>query len=413
MERSRPNGPAALARAPSASTGRHRSPPRGRPCRRRRRGSPACVLGEPLGTPHEARRRRGTRRGWPGTRRRSGPSRGRSPAATPLRRPPAARPGRRMPDAAASALTSGGYFVLWHIGRWTSLPSTPLPGGWSGQTFLADVGGGAQRGPDLRRPPATGATRRTRWTPRCSGWCAGWSRCPRCSRSGAPTRPPGRPRCWSRRTSRACAATSCCRPSMPTGWPLVGHRLGQLLATLGGMPMLRPGPFVDGELRIGDFGGRTGCASTSRRRSCPASRRPSSTASRSVAAEAQHRLDGVDRCCLVHSDFNPKNLMFDPDTLERPGPARLGVRARRRARTPTSATCCASTGTRRTSTPSSRRTSTAAAATRPRCWSRRAPPTCGRWSSWRAGSVRTPSPTGPTPCCGRSPAAGDVSAAAD
>jgi aminoglycoside phosphotransferase (APT) family kinase protein len=27
-------------------------------------------------------------------------------------------------------------------------------------------------------------------------------------------------------------------------------------------------------------------------------------------------LDGVGRWCLAHSDFNPKNLILDPDTLE-------------------------------------------------------------------------------------------------
>ena len=34
-----------------------------------------------------------------------------------------------------------------------------------------------------------------------------------------------------------------------------------------------------------------------------------------VALEAQTRLDTVTRVCLVHSDLNPKNLLFDPETL--------------------------------------------------------------------------------------------------
>jgi aminoglycoside phosphotransferase (APT) family kinase protein len=37
---------------------------------------------------------------------------------------------------------------------------------------------------------------------------------------------------------------------------------------------------------------------------------------RSAAAEAQYRLDALERCCLVHSDFNPKNMVLDPDTLQ-------------------------------------------------------------------------------------------------
>ena len=45
----------------------------------------------------------------------------------------------------------------------------------------------------------------------------------------------------------------------------------------------------------------------------------------------------------MHSDFNPKNLLIDPETLDGHRPARLGVRPRRSSRTPTWATCCAST----------------------------------------------------------------------
>ena len=36
----------------------------------------------------------------------------------------------------------------------------------------------------------------------------------------------------------------------------------------------------------------------------------------SVAQAAQDRLDRVGRACLVHSDFNPKNLLVDPASLE-------------------------------------------------------------------------------------------------
>jgi aminoglycoside phosphotransferase (APT) family kinase protein len=95
----------------------------------------------------------------------------------------------------------------------------------------------------------------------------------------------------------------------------VGTRLGELLAVLTGIPMLRPGPFVDGDLRIGDFGdldlaryvddaGPLGLTE------------PELGSLRRVATSAQVLLDGVDRWCLVHSDFNPKNLLLDPDTLE-------------------------------------------------------------------------------------------------
>ncbi len=35
-----------------------------------------------------------------------------------------------------------------------------------------------------------------------------------------------------------------------------------------------------------------------------------------VAAQAQDRLDGVGRACLVHSDLNPKNVLVDTTTQE-------------------------------------------------------------------------------------------------
>ena len=42
------------------------------------------------------------------------------------------------------------------------------------------------------------------------------------------------------------------------GLATLGAHLGELLATLGGMPMLRAGAFVDGDLTIGDLPGPDG-----------------------------------------------------------------------------------------------------------------------------------------------------------
>ena len=98
------------------------------------------------------------------------------------------------------------------------------------------------------------------------------------------------------------------------GAATLGAHLGELLADLAGMPTLRAGPFVDADLTIGDFGVDDGL--------------PGFVASHAdalgpdlvdrlepVAADAQALLDGVGRTCLVHSDLNPKNLLVDPDTL--------------------------------------------------------------------------------------------------
>jgi aminoglycoside phosphotransferase (APT) family kinase protein len=78
----------------------------------------------------------------------------------------------------------------------------------------------------------------------------------------------------------------------------LGAAFGRVAATLGGMPLLRRGVFVDGELTVEPYD-----------LDLPDSLGP-------VGVEAQAVLDEEQRTCLVHSDLNPKNLLVDPDTLE-------------------------------------------------------------------------------------------------
>jgi Ser/Thr protein kinase RdoA (MazF antagonist) len=99
----------------------------------------------------------------------------------------------------------------------------------------------------------------------------------------------------------------------------VGRVLGGLLTRLAGMPMPRPGLFVDGDLHLeplpgGDLpqfveGHRTGTALAAW---------PSDLFEGllDVAAHAAAVLDPVRRACLVHADFNPENLLVDPASLE-------------------------------------------------------------------------------------------------
>lgn len=96
----------------------------------------------------------------------------------------------------------------------------------------------------------------------------------------------------------------------------VGHRLGELLADLAGMPMLRSGPFVDGDLTIGSFPGDGLPAFVEGHRAAMGLAEADLAALLAVSVEAQALLDTVGRSCLVHSDLNPKNLLLDPDTLE-------------------------------------------------------------------------------------------------
>jgi aminoglycoside phosphotransferase (APT) family kinase protein len=99
----------------------------------------------------------------------------------------------------------------------------------------------------------------------------------------------------------------------------VGRSLGRILSRLAQMPMLREGAFLDGELRIGPQppGGddlatwvETCSAGTVLEEWSELDR----DGLRSVADRAQDLLDLTRRACLVHSDFNPKNILVDPST---------------------------------------------------------------------------------------------------
>ncbi|MFC7493650.1 MULTISPECIES: phosphotransferase family protein [unclassified Nocardioides] len=77
-----------------------------------------------------------------------------------------------------------------------------------------------------------------------------------------------------------------------------GESVGRIAGTLGGMPVLRRGLFVDGDLTIEPYDLTL----------------PESLGAVGVAAQAL--LDEETRSCLVHSDLNSKNLLLDPDSLE-------------------------------------------------------------------------------------------------
>lgn len=92
----------------------------------------------------------------------------------------------------------------------------------------------------------------------------------------------------------------------------VGEQLGDLLSRLSGMPFLESGLFDGSDLTVRPFP--------------PADLRQWYTANAPSLSDRQaDRLGGVldeaddlaaetSRVCLVHSDFNPKNLLVDPDT---------------------------------------------------------------------------------------------------
>lgn len=95
----------------------------------------------------------------------------------------------------------------------------------------------------------------------------------------------------------------------------LGRAVGAVAATLGGIPMLRRGPFIDPELRIGDYDDDLVSFVESRRASLSHWSAAEQAGLVEVAHDAQALLDTVARHCLVHSDLNPKNLLVDPETL--------------------------------------------------------------------------------------------------
>lgn len=101
----------------------------------------------------------------------------------------------------------------------------------------------------------------------------------------------------------------------------VGAHLGAVLARLAQMPFLRPGVFVDGELHIEPLPPDLVdlVAFVESQRSGTALEKWTAEDYAALVAVAEHGqelLDLVDRTCLVHSDFNPKNLLVDSDTLQ-------------------------------------------------------------------------------------------------
>ena len=290
------------------------------------------------------------------------------------------------------------------VGRVDFSDLTPLAGGWSGQTFLAEAGGersvvriyrpglrddaapgdrrrgaasGARAGAGARRPGGTPRGRR-RGPARSAGHvvpCRGAWRPPPadarrrarwpCSARGSGSWPPTSPAC--RLSVRGCSSTPTCA-SAPSAAP-------------------------------------TGCraSSTTTRRRSGLGRQRCWTGCGGSPRTAQDLLDTVGRTCLVHSDLNPKNLLVDPDTLAVTGvldwefahsghPVTDLGNLLRFDRAP---------GVRRGR--ARPRGASAGAAPRRRRWTWLGRPTCGPWSTSRPARGTTRSRTGLTRTCRPSP----------
>ena len=100
----------------------------------------------------------------------------------------------------------------------------------------------------------------------------------------------------------------------------VGERLGEVAARLGHMVQATPGLFEDRTLvptpLPGHLADLESWLAAHEERLAVAIGPEATTRLGGVAARAQDLLDGVRRSCLVHGDLDARNVLVDPDTLE-------------------------------------------------------------------------------------------------
>ena len=190
-------------------------------------------------------------------------------------------------------------------------PLAPLAGGHSGRTFLGDVGGeravvrvyppGDRRGPDA--PEIDRAVLHL---------VRGLVPVPEVLEVVREHSESGRPGLLVTSWMPGVRGDVLLPDLDGDGLERLGRSMGTTAATLAGMPWSRPGPFVDGDLRLGEFpdGGLPEWVGSSLERWDAA---PRDRLVR-LAEHAQSLLDTVGRACLVHSDLNPKNVLVDPAT---------------------------------------------------------------------------------------------------
>lgn len=172
----------------------------------------------------------------------------------------------------------------------------PLDGGWSGETFLGDAGGvrtvvrvfASPRHPPQAAEIQAALLRLVR----------GLLPVPAVLEVRRPDPATGMPALLVTEHLPGVRADLLVPTLDDEGLRRLGEAFGRVAATLGGMPLLRRGVFVDGDLTVEPYDLDL----------------PESLGQ--VGVDAQALLDEEPRTCLVHSDLNPKNLLVDPDTLQ-------------------------------------------------------------------------------------------------
>ncbi|KAA1425841.1 phosphotransferase family protein [Nocardioides antri] len=192
---------------------------------------------------------------------------------------------------------------------------TPLEGGWSGETFLAEAGGertvvriyADPRHPEHAAEIAASLLRLVR----------GLLPVPQVREVRRPDPAAGMPALLVTELLPGERADLLVPALDADGLGRVGAALGEVAAVLAGMPTLRGGMFVDRDLRIEPFD--MDLVGWVERHRDDLERmdwhRGEVEDLLRIAERAQARLDTVDRTSLVHSDLNPKNVLLDPGTL--------------------------------------------------------------------------------------------------
>ena len=192
---------------------------------------------------------------------------------------------------------------------------TPLPGGWSGQTFLAEVAGERSVVRVYAEVGARGAAAHE-VDAALLRLVRGLVPVPDVLEVRRADPGAGLPALLVTSYVAGARGDEVLGTLDEAGLRVLGRNVGTLAATLAGMPALRAGPFLDGELTVGSFGDLDGLPAWLDAHVVPGLTDADRAALVDVATEAQALLDTVDRCSLVHSDLNPKNMLVDPDTLE-------------------------------------------------------------------------------------------------
>ncbi len=194
---------------------------------------------------------------------------------------------------------------------------TPLAGGHSGRTFLGEAGGERvvvriYPPDDARGAEAPEIDRSVLWLVR------GLVPVPDVLEARRPLADEGVPgllvTSWLRNERGDVVVERLVADCDTEGLRRLGGALGAVAAGLAGMPMLRPGPFLDADLTLGRFPDDDLAAWADAR--LPGWGEGPRRALSGVCRRAQELLDTMGRACLVHSDLNPKNVLVDPSTLE-------------------------------------------------------------------------------------------------